>query len=350
MNFKLQLFLLLILALVFFSGCKQNTSSTTDYLHFRGQVMGTGYSIKLRNNSTISTDLLKLSSHQKLVQVDLLMSTYKPESELSRFNAFAENKEFKLSSPTFRVFTEALLCNLKTGGSYDITVGPLVNLWGFGSAGRRKTPPSKEEIQKTLNSVGSNLLQLNRGKMSIYKTKADVYCDLSSLAKGFAVDRVAEFYEEKGIVDYFIELGGEVRCKGKNPHGKKWRIGIEKPQRDAPERALFKTILLENGAVATSGNYRNFFEYNGKFYSHTINSKTGCPVESSDSVLSATVVGPECMRADALATSLMAAPKDKSIEIIKKFPGYECFLLVPGNKGEIIIQQSEGFSRLLNSE
>lgn len=226
------------------------------------------------------------------------MSTYRPDSEISRFNNdHPLNEPFAASQSFAAVVEAALLVGTASNGAYDITVGPLVDLWGFGAAGDIVEPPAEQAVAAARERVGQAALLLGPDAQLI--KRAPLALDVSSLAKGFAVDVVAQWLSALGIVDYLVEVGGEMRLAGMSPRGGPWRIAIEQPQ--AGQRAMAGAILLSNVAVATSGDYRNFFEADGKRYSHTIDPRTGYPVDHD--LVSVTVVHPSAMLADAWATA-----------------------------------------------
>jgi len=264
--------------------------------------MGTYFKVTVRSlPPSIHEDELKASIEKLLEKVNAQMSTYIPESEISRFNQYEKTDWFPVSSETALVVNEALKIHYLTQEAFDITIGPLVNLWGFGPPGRKGEIPNQEKVNIALKTVGSRHLQSRLNPPSLKKDIADLYLDLSGIAKGFGVDHLAEYLESIGITDFLVDIGGEMKTSGHKGNGLPWKIAIERPVIDKQE--IQKIINLTNHAVATSGDYRNYFEKDDQRYSHEINPKTGRPVQHR--LASVTVLDSSCMRADALATALM---------------------------------------------
>jgi thiamine biosynthesis lipoprotein len=228
------------------------------------------------------------------------MSTYDEASEVSRFNASRTTDWIEMSAETVAVVDEALRISALTRGAFDITVGPLVNLWGFGPAGRSPSPPSEEAIASALGRVGYGWLRTRQAPPALRKARADVEVDLSAIAPGYAADLVAEHLQAAQVPSFLVDVGGEMRAEGRSPDGTAWRIGVETPV--AGRRRVQRVLLLADRAVATSGGYRSFFEAGGRRFSHTIDPRTGRPV--SHNLVSVSVVDATAMRADALATGL----------------------------------------------
>ena len=271
-------------------------------VNLSGSTMGTYFKVAVASlPPSIHQDELKASIDQLLEKTNGQMSTYISDSELSRFNQYEKTDWFPVSSETALVVKEALNIHYLTKESFDITVGPLVNLWGFGPAGRKGEIPSQEKINITLKKVGSRHLQSRLTPPSLKKDIVDLYLDLSGIAKGFGVDHLAEYLESIGITDFLVDIGGEMKTRGHKRDGTPWKIGIERPVTD--KREIQKIVNLGNQAIATSGDYRNYFDKNDQRYSHEINPKTGQPVQHR--LASVTVFDSSCMRADALATGLM---------------------------------------------
>lgn len=281
--------------------CRQAGGNPNEWLLF-GETMGTSYHIKVTPGPAPPLDKAALQGSVAAVleEINAKMSTWREDSELSRFNRAGGGEPFALSPDTAEVFRIALRVSEETGGAFDITVGPLVNAWGFGPEAFTQ-PPSGERLAELRAHVGFDKLRW-AGEASIVKADSAVYCDLSAVAKGYAVDQVALLLEAEGFKDYMVEVGGELRAAGKNGKGKTWRIGIERP--DPESAGMVQHILpLDGLGLATSGDYRNFREYEGKRFSHTIDPRTGKPVEHG--LASASVLHASCARADAYATALM---------------------------------------------
>lgn len=286
------------------------TKATLDEYVINGSVMGTTYTVKAAGDLYgEDPEALGQAVQEVLDEVDAKMSTYKPESELSRFNASRNQDPFPISKETAEVFAIALEVSRKSGGAFDVTVGPLVNAWGFGPDAEDVPDPAElEEIQK---NIGYAYLDLDQQNGTIRKTRPGIYCDLSAVAKGYAVDKVAELLESKRIRNYMVEVGGEVRASGINPQHTPWRIAIEEPV--AGERKLHRVVGLSGCSIATSGDYRNFREVDGRRVSHTFDPRTGRPIENAMALVA--VLHPSCAMADAFATALMVLGADEGFEI-----------------------------------
>jgi thiamine biosynthesis lipoprotein len=272
----------------------------------RGSTMGTRYTIRLAQwPEAASAAELQDAVDQCLERVNDQMSTWRPDSELSRFNRFRETGWFDVSPETAEVIAASLRIGQDTGGAFDVTVGKLVNLWQFGPDAPLQLP-SAEEVAAARDAVGYEQLDVREHSPAIRKRRPDLYVDLSGVAKGFGVDEVARVLDGYGIRGYLVEIGGEIRTKGTRPDGTGWRVGIEAPT--AGHRSLGRVIELSGQALATSGDYRNFRLVGNRRLSHTIDPRTGRPVEHH--LASATVVAEECLEADALATALMVLGPD----------------------------------------
>ena len=267
-----------------------------------GLALGTSFSVKVtRLPEGVDPEELRDRLDRLLEEVDERMSTYRPDSELTRFNRSRTTRWQPVSPQLARVVAEALEISRWSGGAFDVTVGPLVNLWGFGPDPRTGKKPSAEAVRAAKVRTGYRNLEVRMRPPALRKRIPELYVDLSAIAKGWAVDRLAEYLERQGIGDYLVEIGGELRLKGRSPRGGPWRIAIEKPV--AGVRAVGKILTLTDTAVATSGDYRNYFEVDGRRFSHTIDPRTGYPV--SHRLASVTVLRHTCMRADGLATAFM---------------------------------------------
>jgi thiamine biosynthesis lipoprotein len=295
--------------------------------------MGTTYRVKaVLGGSSFNTPLIdRLGSAvgDTLDSVNRKMSTYDPDSELSEFNGFDAGAAFAISDDTAAVIACALEVAEASGGAFDITVGPLVNAWGFGPGGRRQAP-NDDNLSELRARVGYRKLRLDAEARTIQKLESELNCDLSALAKGFAVDKLAEAFDELGVTRYLIEVGGEVRARGTNKRGEPWSLGIEKPS-DA-RRQLQRAVRLRDMAMATSGDYRNFYEQDGVRLSHTIDPRTGRPVVHS--LASVSVIHDNCMYADAYATTLMVLGPDDGLAWAEKQGLAALFLVRAGGDFE----------------
>ncbi len=298
--------------------------------NLQGQTMGTYYSIKyVADSSAPSTKDTQAEIDKLLEEVNDQMSTYRPDSELSRFNQFREvNKPFAVSEATAKVVKEGIEINRLTRGALDITIGPLVNLWGFGPEGRITKAPSDEEL--TARRAWTGIDKLSVQGNNLIKTIPELYVDLSSIAKGYGVDVVAEYLESINIQNYMVDIGGEVRTKGKNGKGALWRIAIERPSDKDISQSAQEIIEPGDMSIATSGDYRNFFEQDGVRFSHTIDPKTGKPINHN--LVSITVLTPTCMSADAFATGLNVLGPDEGLKVAEEL-NIPVFIIVKTEKG-----------------
>lgn len=286
-------------------------------IHLTGRTMGTQYNVKYYTSDKLD-DKVKTQEQidEVLKKVNKEMSTYLKDSEISYFNQTDRLGWLKISPDFFKVTTYALQLAHESEGAFDPTIGPLVNLWGFGPGGTKMVPKA-EQIEEALKRVGYDKINLNQERSEIKKKVPGVYLDLSALAKGFGVDKVGDFLEENDIKDYMVEIGGEVRTKGKKEDNSLWKIAIEAPHPTSQGESYQRILSLNSLSLATSGNYRNFFMENGKKYSHTMNVKTGKPV--AHSLASVSVADQSsCMKADAIATALMAMGQKKGFEYAQK--------------------------------
>lgn len=285
-------------------------SKPTEQVHLSGPTMGTGYNVKyIVQDEQPTVGELQNEIDKVLEKVNDEMSTYRDDSELSRFNQHTSNEPFSVSNDTATVVREALRINKLTEGAMDVTVGPIVNLWGFGPEDRPDIVPTAEQLEKRRTITG--IQHLSETGDTLIKDIPELYVDLSSIAKGRGTDEVADYLESVGIHNYMVEVGGEIRVKGKNRDGVAWRIAVEKPV--VNQRSIENIIEPGDMAIATSGDYRNYFEENGVRYSHIINPKTGHPI--SNKVVSVTVLNPSCMTADGLSTGLMVLGEKEGLRI-----------------------------------
>ena len=295
-----------------------------------GPTMGTSYSVKLYAGADeIDSEMLETGINALLERINDQMSTYRPDSELSRFNASRELDWFPVSAETARVVHEALGMSNLSGGAFDVTVGPLVNLWGFGPERKDAGLPTAQAIVATMDRVGYRKLAARSSPPALRKQRPDVYVDLSAIAKGFAVDEVAGLLDEHRITSYLVEIGGELRARGVKPDGSPWKVAIERP---APgQRSIQTVVALGDVAIATSGDYRNFLVKGGKHYSHTIDPRTGKPV--THALASVSVIRPTAMPADALATAIMVMGPEAG------------FRLAVSEKiaAQLVVKSAEGF-------
>lgn len=300
-----------ILLLAFWHGQRNNA----DTIRLEGKTMGTTWSALLgKPSSAAESAALTALLQQKLDWINKLMSTYDPDSEISRFNDSSSTGWITVSPETAQVVALAQEISRLSGGAFDVTVGPLVDLWGFGPVPRKERLPSENEIAAIRRQIGYGHLQVRQTPPALRKEIPGLRIDLSAIAKGYAVDLLAEILTAHGFKDMVVEIGGEMVVKGRNPDGRPWRIAVEKP---APgQRAAEKIFSLTDTGMATSGNYRNFFVEGGQRYGHTIDPATGRPVRHK--LASVTVLAPTCARADALATALMALGDERAQQFCRQ--------------------------------
>lgn len=293
-------------SLLILAGCEK----PAEQVHLSGPTMGTTYNVKYISADGIpSPEVLQKEVDRLLEQVNDQMSTYRKDSELSRFNQLESADAFEVSPQTALVVKEAIRLNGLTLGALDVTVGPLVNLWGFGPEARPEVVPTDEELAARKAVIGIKHLSVEGNILK--KDIPNLYVDLSTIAKGWGVDVLADYIQSQGIENYMVEVGGEMRLKGLNRDGVKWRIAIEKPSTE--ERAIQDIIEPGDMAVATSGDYRIYFERDGVRYSHIINPQTGKPIDHK--VVSVTVLDKSSMTADGLATGLMVLGEELGMQV-----------------------------------
>lgn len=293
-------------------------------LELSGSTMGTGYSIQVVDlPEEIELELLRDNIETELELVNALMSTYREDSELSRFNRSRSGDWFAVSPGLAELAQQALRTSETSDGAFDATVGPLVNLWGFGPEAGPDRVPSDAEIAQAQARVGYRKLSVRAEPPAVRKTEPDLYLDLSAIAKGYGVDRVAELLDAAGVANYLVEIGGELRGRGHNGRGQPWRIAVERP--DPGAREVQRVVELRGGGMATSGDYRNFFERDGKLYSHTIDPETGRPV--THGLASVTVLAPRTAHADALATAFLVLGPEAGLALAESLNVAALFIL-----------------------
>jgi thiamine biosynthesis lipoprotein len=342
-NIIYSIILLLLVAIVYLYRQNQQKpveeieEKVTGKVTLNGNTMGTTYNITYLDPSERD---FQVSIDSLLVVFNQSLSTYVPDSELSKFN---QGDTLFFGLPYFLPVLQSSKAVYEiTGGAFDPTVGPLVNLWGFGPTG----PQLKDSvnIDEMLDLIGFNKITFDSA--SVIKTKPGMYLDFSAIAKGYGVDVVAEFLQGKGIENLLVEIGGELVARGVNEKGELWKVGINRPEELGRADDLYSIVALDNKAMATSGNYRNYYESGGIKISHTINPATGRPVNHN--LLSATVMAGDCMTADAYATAMMVMGTDKAIELQKTQNLFEIFLIYSDSTGQLKSYASEGIKPFLS--
>ncbi|WP_299270415.1 FAD:protein FMN transferase [uncultured Prevotella sp.] len=301
---------------------------STPYQHDKGQVFGTFYHITYQNDTSLNNDILA-----ELAKVDSALSMFNDKSIISRINRGEDVKTNEMFDTVFNL-AENIADN--TNGAFDITVAPLVNAWGFGF--KTGNPPTKAAIDSLRSIVGYKKVALRNNRIT--KTDPRVMLDCSAIAKGYGCDVVAHLLQRHGIENYMVEIGGEVVTHGISEKRLPWKIGVTKPTDDslAVDKELQTVLNVKNMAMATSGNYRNFYYKNGKKYAHTIDPKTGYPVQHN--ILSATVLAKHCAEADAYATSFMVMGLDGAKKTLENHPELMAYLIYADHKGNMQVWYS----------
>lgn len=297
-----------------------------------GKIFGTYFQVKYK--SSLSLDSLIL---RELMVVDSSLSMFNPKSTVSLVNSNLDLSSDSLLDEVFHLSNEV---SKNTNGAFDVTVAPLVNLWGFGF--EKADDVQQVQVDSLLKIVGYEKVSLKEGEFM--KMDPRLMLDFSAVAKGYGVDRVAKFLDSKGVSDYIVNIGGEIITKGRNSNEELWIVGIESPS-DSILNSSQAFLRLSGVALATSGNYRRFYYKDGKRFAHTINPATGYPVQHS--LLSATVIAPNCGLADAYATAFMVMGLDKSIDFLKKHQDLSAYFIYSSESGEMKTWCSESLNSML---
>ncbi len=327
---KTKLFIFFVLSGLLFS-CSKNY-----YQKIAGETQGTTYHIIYNYDKNLKPQIDSI-----LQVIDMTLSTFNPNSMISKVN---RNEPVKLNKHFITVFNKAMEISRATDGAFDITVGPLVEAYGFG-AGKKLKNLNKKQIDSILQFVGYHKVRIENG--ILIKDDPRIQLDMNALAQGYTDDVIGNFFDSLGIKDYLIEIGGEVLAKGKNELGEAWRVGIDKPIENSTE--LNREIQLIIGlkgrkkAIATSGNYRRFYVENGVKFTHTINPHTGLPVR--DSLLSVSILAHDGMTADGYATACMVVGLKKAIDLVEHNPKLEGFFIYFDKYGRYKTYMTKGFKR-----
>lgn len=329
---KMKILFILAGMMFLFGGC----GNTLKYRYAEGQIYGTFYHISYASSTDLDDGAV-----ERMESVNASLSMFNPKSVISAINDGITDQTDSLFRKMFRT---AVAVNRVTAGAFDISVAPLVNAWGFGY--EKHEFPDSAEIDSLLCFVGMDKVRLEQNRL--IKKYPGIQLDASSIAKGLGVDLVADYLEEQGVENYMVEIGGELRVKGESEKKRPWRIGVDRPEElSAGPRQLQMIVGLTSGAVATSGNYRNFYVHEGRKIAHTINPKTGFPVQTE--VLSASVYAPSCMVADAYATAFMVSGLEEAKRIISGNQDLEGCLIYTED-GMIKTWISQGLEGMLISE
>jgi thiamine biosynthesis lipoprotein len=318
-------------------------AGTTKEHLLAGATMGTTYHIKIIAPRGADMETVQKRIDQHLDQLNRSMSVYRSESEISRFNKLkTTGQPFIVSSDFLKVMRAAETIHDMTAGAWDGTVYPLMRLWGFGSSETLDAVPSHTVIEKTLERVGFKLLEVSdHGYLK--KRNPHVTVDLGSIAKGYGVDVIARLIQKLGYTDYLVEIGGEVYAAGRRRDGSSWKVGVNRPAKSASPTDVYKSFNLENRAMATSGDYRNFVKIGGHAYSHIIDPRTGYPVDNG--VVSASVIAPNCTWADGLATALMIMGPSEGVALLNRLEKVEGLIVVRRRDGSLADHWSKGILR-----
>ena len=353
---KLSFYLFITLTLL--SACRPNPStptpkSSTEFVKISGGTMGTTYNLTIATNDPES---LKKEVDELLIDINAEVNTYLDSSFITRFNrsekgltlagkfvgADMPNRHFLMN------YYRAKMINEQTNGNFDPTVMPLVSYWGFAREKREVTVRDQQKIDSLLQYVGMDKVSLDEGTRFLSKTAPGVSLDFSAIAKGYGVDAICELFDRNKMVDYYVEIGGEVRTKGISPRKQPWIIGINTPDPNASLTDLKAQVKLSGMALASSGNYRNYYEVDGQKYGHTIDPVTGFPKMTD--ILSASIFAEDCMTADAYATACMVIGVDAAYQLISKIDGIEGYFIFGKEDGTMGVKYTEGTTAFLLAE
>ena len=298
--------------LVILGGCAE-PGVEQSLVEISGRTMGTYYALKIRTERQVNVEALGGEVTQMLENLNQIFSTYEPSAEISRLNAAKSTDEQQISTRLWMMLALAKAFCQKSAGAFDVTLSPLVELWGFGSAERESIAEIERRLASVRAKTGDALFSLPRRGI-VVKSDKDVTLDLSAIAKGYAVDVLAQYLLAQGYEDYLVDIGGEIRAQGSNSRGKGWMVGIEKPV--VGERRVGWRLPLQNQAMASSGDYRNYFEHAGKRYSHLIDPRDGYPIQIRD--MTVTVVAEQASIADGWATAMAVLGVERGLPLAEK--------------------------------
>jgi len=326
--------------------CGQKDESTVSYQKIRGEAQGTTYSIVFDSSGTESVDKHMIDSI--FSRIDSSLSVWKKESIISFFNA---SDSIIISDPHFlTVYYRSVELNELTNGAFNSQIAPLVKAWGFGKEGVK--PKARFNPDSLLYLVQTKIIASvdSMNQAIAFAKLAGQSIDVNGIAQGYTVDVLSEFLADRGSRNFMVEVGGEVVARGMNESGDEWRIGIDRPIEDLSQRKLEAIAEISDRALATSGSYRKFYEMEGKKYSHTIDPKTGYPVEHN--LLSVSVLASNCTNADAFATAFMVMGKDKTLHFIKEHPelNLDVYLIYSLEDGSMETYHTQGFALISKDE
>jgi FAD:protein FMN transferase len=328
-----------ILILFFTGAC---VTKSTEYVNIRGYAQGSSYNILFENKSKFTPEIMQEAVEKIFKKIDLSLSGYNDSSVISKIN---RNEDVVPDEYFTGVFSKSKEISILTDGAFDITVAPLVKAWGFGPDEHKNFDRSK--LDSLMNLIGFRKVDLINGKIA--KSNPAITLDVNAIAQGYTVDIVCGYFDSLGMKSYLVEIGGEVRVKGKKG-SQLWKIGIDKPidNNMVPGEKLQAIIKLKDKALSTSGNYRKFYVEDGVKYSHTIDPKTGFPAKNR--LLSASVIADDCSTADAMATAFMVMGLERSIEFIKKDDKLEAFLVYSDDNGKFLTWSTAKLRKYISGE
>ncbi|WP_459938850.1 FAD:protein FMN transferase [Desulfonatronum parangueonense] len=336
----LSLFLILIPAILaaMSVGCRQPTEHV-----FTGMTMGTVYTVRVVGVSSRAVSGLETEIRARLEEINASMSVYRPDSEISRFNSLDASHSVAVGDDFWNVLRTSVLVHELTDGAFDPTVKPLLDLWGFGpgsSAENDDQPPDMEAVREALEAVGLRWIDISvPGEPR--KLHPQVQLDFGGIAKGYAVDAVAEMLRGRKLADFLVDIGGDVLVSGRNAAGEPWRIGLSQPDRGMIGNEALLVLRPDNKAVLTSGDYRQYFQHDDHYFSHVLDPRTGRPVDNG--VASVTVIAQSAVYADALSTGLMVMGADAGLELVESLPDVEALFLVREFEDQVADRRSSGF-------
>lgn len=341
MMISLRLAIIIVVGLLAIGpGAAVCVAAADEALVLHGTTMGTTYQVKIRPLPEISPATLKARIDQRLAAINHSMSLYQADSEINRINAADKGQVIVVSNDLGQVLQVTKRLYRISGGALDPTVGPLVALWGFGRGEPRHSVPKPTEIETALAMVGFDHIELI-DRRRLRKRIAAVTLDLGAIAKGYGVDQVAALVAALPATDFLVEIGGEVFAQGSSGHGQPWRVGINQPEKGGRLDAVRAVVTLDGRCLATSGDYRQFFELDGNTYSHVIDPVSGTPV--ANGVVSASVVAPNCILADGLATALMVMGSDRAEALESQFADVHWLLIQRDRDGHLVDVPSSGW-------
>jgi thiamine biosynthesis lipoprotein len=303
--------LLALTATLLLAACQQPPAEVQKYA---GAAQGTTYHISYWTEQNTDVAAIKKSTDEEFARLDKVLSNYRPDSLIEQFNAVKSTDPQAVSGEIVDLIIQARVASEASNGCYDLTINPLFKLWGF--KGDKLTPPDAATLKATLQQIGFKQLEITDAE-HLRKLNPDLTVDVSSIAQGYSVKRIANLLEQQGITDYLVEVGGELQTRGKKPDGEPWRVALEKPVSE--ERTMQKVVTINRSepiAIMTSGTYRHYFDVDGKRYSHILDAKTGTPV--THNTVSVTVIDDDPTKADAWSTALMCLGREAGLAAANK--------------------------------